>query len=262
MAFSAHASRARNIGVVNQPSPATKIHVMDPMTSDPPVLSQCIAGYIEACTAQKSGQTAAPILLCNSYEPGKVEKSLQLPHARDRTFEPQDVRLVQIRRNTHVVALARMRSGHRTDGCAHSFVQHNVISEDSDPQFTIQTRLMAAALAQVKHLSDPGDIPQYPINGTARLDWVLHWVEDHTRPGWRMLDLWMQPARSAPVWSDQIEGFPDAETHDELGAGAGCFGPEGYESESLTYGYDMRWRCMRRMRRMSLRRLRLRRSSL
>ncbi|KAG5959706.1 hypothetical protein E4U57_000540 [Claviceps arundinis] len=49
----------------------------------------------------------------------------------------------------------------------------------------------------------------------------------------------MQPA---PVWSDQIEieGFPDAETHDELGAEAGCLGLEGDESDSLTYGSEMR----------------------
>ncbi|KAG5940947.1 hypothetical protein E4U60_000244 [Claviceps pazoutovae] len=77
-----------------------------------------------------------------------------------------------------------------------------------------QAKLTAAALAQVKDLGDPGagDIPQYPINGLAPpchpecLDWILHWVQDHTLPGWRMSDLWMQPA---PVWSDQIERFPD-----------------------------------------------------
>ncbi|KAG6115735.1 hypothetical protein E4U14_000701 [Claviceps sp. LM454 group G7] len=118
-------------------------------------------------------------------------------------------------------------------------------SQDSDPQFTIQTRLMAAALAQVKHLADPGDIPQYSINGIVPpchpdcLDWILHWVEDNTRPGWRMSDLWMQPVRPAPVWYDHIEGFQDVETHDELGAGAGCFGPEGYESESSMYWSEM-----------------------
>ncbi|KAG6111817.1 hypothetical protein E4U13_004603 [Claviceps humidiphila] len=67
----------------------------------------------------------------------------------------------------------------------------DVMSEDSDPQVTIQNRLSltAAALAQ-----------------------------------------------PAPVLSDQIEGFQDEpETHDELSAGAGCFGPEGYKSESSTY---------------------------
>ncbi|KAG6097460.1 hypothetical protein E4U30_000604 [Claviceps sp. LM220 group G6] len=87
---------------------------------------------------------------------------------------------------------------------------------------TTQTQLTAAALAQVKHLADPGDIPQYPIDGPAPpcqpdcLDWVLHWVEDNTRPGWH-----------------------EPETHDELGAGAGCFGPEEYESESSTYWSEM-----------------------
>ncbi|KAG6265477.1 hypothetical protein E4U47_006344 [Claviceps purpurea] len=86
-----------------------------------------------------------------------------------------------------------------------------------------QAKLTAAALAQVKDLGDPGDIPQYPINGLAPpchpeyLDWILHWVEDHTLPGLR---------GSLTV---------DAETHDELGAGAGCFGPERNESESVTY---------------------------
>ncbi|KAG5919402.1 hypothetical protein E4U61_000929 [Claviceps capensis] len=77
-----------------------------------------------------------------------------------------------------------------------------------------QAKLTAAALAQVKDLGDPGagDILQYPINGLAPpcqpecLDWILHWVQDHTLPGWRMSDLWMQPA---PVWSDQIESFPN-----------------------------------------------------
>ncbi|KAG6029457.1 hypothetical protein E4U19_000940 [Claviceps sp. Clav32 group G5] len=98
-----------------------------------------------------------------------------------------------------------------------------------------------------------------PINGPAQpchpdcLDWILHWVEDHNRPEWRMADLWMQPA---PVWS--IQGFPDAETHDELGAGAGYFGTdedqlmspthqsemdmgvyESYESGSMTHGSEM-----------------------
>ncbi|KAG6061154.1 hypothetical protein E4U32_003118 [Claviceps aff. humidiphila group G2b] len=116
MAFSAHASRARNIGVVDQPSPATN---MDSQT--PPSFG-------------------------------------------------------------------------------------NVMSEESDPRVTDRTRLTAAALAQVKHLADPGDIPQYSINGIVPpchpdcLDWILHWVEDNTRPGWRMSDLWMQPARPAPVW--------------------------------------------------------------
>ncbi|KAG6226924.1 hypothetical protein E4U26_001996 [Claviceps purpurea] len=71
-----------------------------------------------------------------------------------------------------------------------------------------QAKLTAAALAQVKDLGDPGDIPQYPIN------------------------------ELAPPCHPELRGSltADAETHDELGAGAGCFGPEGDESESVTYG--------------------------
>ncbi|KAG5955243.1 hypothetical protein E4U56_007326 [Claviceps arundinis] len=126
MAFSAHTSRARNIGVGNRPSHASNVHPMGPMA--PPSFG-------------------------------------------------------------------------------------NVMPEEVDPRVTTQIRLTAAALAQVKHLADPGDVPQYPIDELAPpchpdcLDWILHWVEDHTRPGWRMSDLWMQPARPAPFWSDQIEGF-------------------------------------------------------
>ncbi|KAG6157620.1 hypothetical protein E4U11_005163 [Claviceps purpurea] len=68
-----------------------------------------------------------------------------------------------------------------------------------------QAKLTAAALAQVKDLGDPGDIPQYPINELA-----------------------------PPCHPDTC--LIGSDCHNELGAGAGCFGPEGDESESVMYG--------------------------
>ncbi|KAG6020232.1 hypothetical protein E4U40_006312 [Claviceps sp. LM458 group G5] len=125
----------------------------------------------------------------------------------------------------------------------HVWYSCNILSDGS------QTKLTAAA----RHSTPSTGRLNLVIRIVSDLDWILHWVEDHNRPEWRMADLWMQPA---PVWS--IQGFPDAETHDELSAGAGYFEPdedqlmspthqsemdmgvyESYESGSMTYGSEM-----------------------
>ncbi|KAG5951646.1 hypothetical protein E4U57_006801 [Claviceps arundinis] len=109
----------------------------------------------------------------------------------------------------------------------------NIMTED------LQVKIMNAALAQVKRwsLPVPIEIRQYhwPIAGLAqrchpeRRQWTTDWVEKHTLPGCRLADLLVK-VKPVPVWS--IKGFPDAETHDPLNAGAEYFEP--YEDEPRT----------------------------
>ncbi|KAG5973722.1 hypothetical protein E4U58_004447 [Claviceps cyperi] len=83
-----------------------------------------------------------------------------------------------------------------------------------------QAELTAATLAQVKGLDDPIDIPQYPL--------VIRSASIGFVTGSRII-----------LFQGGIEGLPDAETHNALGARAKDFGPGGDESESVTYGFDM-----------------------
>ncbi|KAG5959705.1 hypothetical protein E4U57_000539 [Claviceps arundinis] len=165
MAFSAHASRARNIGVGNQPSHASNVHIMGPMTPRyfRNVMSEDPQLILPKALAQWHFSPSGP----PTTAPLSMVFSAHASRARNIGVVNQPSRASPVT-NIHVMDSMTPRPF------------RNVMSEDSDPRVTIQTRLTAAALAQVKHLADPGDIPQYPIDELAPpchpdcLNWILH----------------------------------------------------------------------------------------